>query len=635
MHSKFGATFLQLLRNREVALILLFRGGGDVGISHGSRCSQIRWATLGFAAQFFANIGCTANDVLGPDDIATGSVTADDSVVADGLPLLDLASSADAFDVAIAAIDDALQIVDIHKSEADTLDSVAPVDENETLPVDVGSGEVVGDTGIDEVKDAKIDSDTAPPIDSVCDGKSDANYDVVPQLPCPAGGCDDGNACTTDKCDAKVGCVHDGKYFEKTFLPADLYFDGDMVTTAEQGFAIAGTEATIAKPYVKPNLLVVDGNGNKIWQNVYESGAISAIAQLSDGYAVAGYQYFDQTNAWTAAWILRTNNVGDVVWSKTYGNFDKQSEARRIFPNGAGLVFAGVQDTDGLELHRKALLVSLDEKGNVLWEKSYFSDLWDITGLAKAGADFILSGWCEGTAIVDNWQATLIRTDLAGNLLWRHDYGDSYKTQQCNGIAVLPDGFVLIGSNDYATPKSEDVWLARTDAAGKLLWQRTYNIKNKDFGMSVVGLSDGFAFVATTNAAKSGAMAGDLTLVRVDLMGNFLWSENYGNKNGMNAAVALRALPGGFAISGRTAKCAPVPPLYDLNTLALLIRTDAYGHANCAESGACFAKTPADCDDKNPCTADLCDGKTGCGHVNLPDDATCALAKKCKLGKCS
>ena len=47
--------------------------------------------------------------------------------------------------------------------------------------------------------------------------------------------------------------------------------------------------------------------------------------------------------------------------------------------------------------------------------------------------------------------------------------------------------------------------------------------------------------------------------------------------------------------------------------------------------GACQGGALVDCDDKNPCTTDTCDGKGGCSHVALADKAACDDGDPCTL----
>ncbi len=46
----------------------------------------------------------------------------------------------------------------------------------------------------------------------------------------------------------------------------------------------------------------------------------------------------------------------------------------------------------------------------------------------------------------------------------------------------------------------------------------------------------------------------------------------------------------------------------------VLIKTDKGGYDGCLAAGGCVAKTPAECNDKDPCTVDWCHPTNGCQH---------------------
>ena len=69
---------------------------------------------------------------------------------------------------------------------------------------------------------------------------------------------------------------------------------------------------------------------------------------------------------------------------------------------------------------------------------------------------------------------------------------------------------------------------------------------------------------------------------------------------------------------------------------ATLLRTDIWGHVDCAEAGVCWNKSLADCDDGNPCTGDTCDPVSGCKHMAYADGAVCSDdgMQHCNAGAC-
>jgi hypothetical protein len=65
---------------------------------------------------------------------------------------------------------------------------------------------------------------------------------------------------------------------------------------------------------------------------------------------------------------------------------------------------------------------------------------------------------------------------------------------------------------------------------------------------------------------------------------------------------------------------------------------DADGSActvgDACSGGNCLAGKGANCDDANPCTTDLCDKLTGCSHPSAGEGTPCGQAKACKSGAC-
>jgi hypothetical protein len=61
---------------------------------------------------------------------------------------------------------------------------------------------------------------------------------------------------------------------------------------------------------------------------------------------------------------------------------------------------------------------------------------------------------------------------------------------------------------------------------------------------------------------------------------------------------------------------------------------DACTVADVCAAGACKAGAVDKCDDKDPCSVDSCDAKSGCHHVQAVPEAACGTAKACVAGQC-
>jgi predicted secreted protein len=193
-------------------------------------------------------------------------------------------------------------------------------------------------------------------------------------------------------------------------------------------------------------------------------------------------------------------------------------------------------------------------------------------------------------------------------------------------VLALEGGFVLAGNRSPQVGGIEHGWLIRTDAGGKLLWEKTFGTTGNDEFRAMTKAGAGLAMAG--GSKQAGAPGQAVWLLQVDALGNLQWEKTFAVA-GIEGAIALALTPDGFLVAGYAK---PLPPT---TQAAKILRTDAFGNLTCATSGPCAGKPFGACDDANPCTADLCDAAhNGCWHADLPDKATCGAGKVCQGGKC-
>ncbi len=452
--------------------------------------------------------------------------------------------------------------------------------------------------------------------------------------------CDDGDACTVGDVCAGMTCAGSAKLFEKTFGDSSTLNVGwGIVATADGGFAVA---SALWGPKVAFGLIRTDAAGKQLWAQAFDLcpaglggcwGDVqpSALVQTNDGgFAIVG-------SAGGDGWVVRTDATGKKLWDKTYGGagFDYLYSGLQT-PDG-GLVFAGMSSVKSADNY-DAWLVRTDADGAVLWTRTYIGPQLDSV---FDGANFVLQTADGGFALVGStgWTNTptktdvlLIRTDGDGNLLWSRAFGGDGNQGARQARQMGDGGFAILGGTSSKGAGGHDLWFLRTDEAGNLLWDRTYGGGADDYGVGLVLVGDsGFALVGSTQS--KGAGNSDGWLVRTDLSGNQLWDRTFGGTGNDGLAAIVDLGGSGFAVAG---SIGPTSTESDM----LLLRTDPWGNTSCATSGICSGYTN-ECDDSNPCTADLCDAAhSGCWHSNLPDTSPCSsgdaclVAQTCTAGAC-
>ena len=367
------------------------------------------------------------------------------------------------------------------------------------------------------------------------------------------GECDEGHNCTKGIC-VCGSIVQPAVSWEATLGGAENDRAG-AVTVTPDGYVAVGTTNSQGAGKTDLWLAKFDGNGNQLWEKLWggtEQDVGSDVLSLDDGgLAISGWTMSDGAQG-PDGWLIRTDADGNPLWEQTYGG--KGSDEPRVvvaMPDG-GFALAGETTTNsagGWDFW----LVRTDSEGNLLWQQTFGTadEDWpclDLVALPDGG--FAIAGGTKsnGATHGDVW---LLRTDDKGNLLWDKTYGGTEK-DYAYGIVLLSDGgFALGGITDSKGAGNRDFWLLRTDAAGNLMWDATYGGPSSDGADDLVLMPDGgFAMVGFT--ASSGAGSYDALLVRTDKKGNLLWQATYGT-TGMDWANSLAVAPGGrFVFVGYT-----------------------------------------------------------------------------------
>ena len=460
--------------------------------------------------------------------------------------------------------------------------------------------------------------------------------------------CDDKNVCTKDSCDPSLGCVHaladgtpclstvpcaaggicgDGqckpggpRLYKKVWGDAGLE-EGLSVAAdvGDGGLWLAGFRATAGATGDEVWLVRAGGSG-KVIEEILHGGpgdqrAMALFAMADGGALIAGY---NQPAAGPSAGLLaRFDEAGKPLWSQSL---------KSPLAGAAGLADA-VTDTGGFAAcgtaAKRCWLVSTDAKGALAWQSTWGDGVFEsrCDALVRAGDGYGLAGWSEQAG-----DALLLRSDAQGSKLWSRTLGGDGNDAAFDLVALPDGGFALAGT----TGTGKALWLARTDVMGQLKWQRSLvPTSGAHGGGGLLALADGGLALAGWLESGQTGQGADAILLRTDGLGDVLWSRIWAGK-GHQRYLGLTTVVGGdlVAVGGDGGQ-------------ALLARLDAWGHEDCGELGLCAYKQLADCDDANPCTADLCSAKDNVGCVHkaasgspCADGDACTLADTCAEGQC-
>ena len=152
----------------------------------------------------------------------------------------------------------------------------------------------------------------------------------------------------------------------------------------------------------------------------------------------------------------------------------------------------------------------------------------------------------------------IFKLDGSGNILWQNevDPGD-YRSTSIRSIVVAQDGgYVILGTTIPPGTDWNQVYMAKLDQSGNVMWQRDYGGDRSDVGYSVEVTDDG-GYVISGSTTSFGVSSRDVYLVRTDPSGELLWQRTYGQDEYADLALSVAVAPdGGYIIGARTG---PVP----------------------------------------------------------------------------
>jgi uncharacterized delta-60 repeat protein len=198
---------------------------------------------------------------------------------------------------------------------------------------------------------------------------------------------------------------------------------------------------------------------------------------------------------------------------------------------------------------RDAFLVKYDAAGSIVWQRTYGTapaggfraDEFGL-GLALAG-----DGSAYLTGILGSGVIFLAKFDADGNLVWDRTWGENGTI--ANGAAVGPDGGIYLAgsSSAFGFPQSDAV-LVKFTPDGDLAWARSWGGSGFDAARDVAVGADGGVYIA---GETNSFFANDAFLVKFDADGNVVWERDWSVEGvqapftGLTAAYGVGTAPDG------------------------------------------------------------------------------------------
>ena len=329
----------------------------------------------------------------------------------------------------------------------------------------------------------------------------------------------------------------------------------DLVLTDDGGTVVVGNTKPDAQGPGDGLLVKFDEDGQVIWQQSHGGADVEraySIVALSDGgFVIAGYTRSSGAGE-EDAWLVRTDDQGQQLWAQTYGGAGNDAAfGVTMLPSG-GMALVGYNYSDAQGVESDGWLIVTDGVGNKLWEKTFGGPQNDyLRGVtALPGGGMALAGFTtsqEG----GKWDIWLITVDQDGGNVLEATFGSEFhETFYARRPVVLADGgFLLLGLVGEAPEGPMDHFIVRTDSNLNLVWEKTLGGPFEDRPYDGLELSDGgFLVAGYSQQAQDGPS--DVQLLRFDGAGELLWLRTYDQGQSEWGGAVKQAPDGGFLIVG-------------------------------------------------------------------------------------
>ena len=252
-----------------------------------------------------------------------------------------------------------------------------------------------------------------------------------------------------------------------------------VIQTTDLGFFVVGNVQNSPKGYGSKDILVVklDKDGKEVSQLILGGKGLDEIEKViptKDGGALLGV--YSRSNAGGSKktenfgegdfYVIKLNKEGKTEWEKNFGG-KADDHLRTLALTSTGYLIGGESRSErsgnktvGVEQGTDLWLVSLNSKGEEIWQKSYnFGNRDILMGTSvlhsaddKTSTGILLGGYTQSEGHIETGDETfwILYLDQDGNEKWRkHVAGESRKKEErLSDIKLNRDGsIILVGTS--------------------------------------------------------------------------------------------------------------------------------------------------------------------------------------------
>lgn len=257
--------------------------------------------------------------------------------------------------------------------------------------------------------------------------------------------------------------------------------------------------------------------------NLFECQKV--IQAEDEGYYLIGHREVGSGRGF-GVHVIRLDLDGNELWAKTYNLGIEDKAFGGVLASDGGLYVVGQTQATPIS-GISALLLRINAFGDLVWSKSYGSTMDNnAVALAVKGESIVITGYIANRQTGDR-NIFIAKMNLKGDLIWQRQIGGTDE-EEGKSIVATPDGYVIAGYIQYSSTTSQrDMYIVKIDENGELRWSRAVG--------DPFEYEDAKAIAITANGdlavAGNKGVTDDFFLVLLDAQGLVKWSRRYPIEN--------------------------------------------------------------------------------------------------------
>lgn len=233
--------------------------------------------------------------------------------------------------------------------------------------------------------------------------------------------------------------------------------------TNDGGYIFAGHTYSFGAKSQDVWLVKSDSAGEIQWMHTYggeQDENASFVRQTSDGGFIVTGRTYSYSAGGSDIWLIKTNSAGDTLWTKAFGGLEQDfGEVVRQTSDG-GYILVGSTSSSGAG-EADIWLLRTDTIGDTLWTKTYGGNHIDraYSLIQLSDGNYLIGGFTRliGDEFPQGW---LICTDQDGDTLWTQTFGGEWDDMIMDCEETTVGEIIITGYTDVQLDDA-DLWLVK------------------------------------------------------------------------------------------------------------------------------------------------------------------------------